>query len=469
MTFSANDILILVVVLAAALAFFFLLKRYFIMRDKIRMERGSVSAKDFGEIDVDDAGKMSEVLGAGDMSDGARSALTTLCRKGLSREMKTVFDEIDKKVKTVVEAKDLQYNQINEKYSKTLIEKKQTESVIKSIAEGLVVLNDRDEVIMMNPAAEKILDISMADQIGKPVRSLVKDEHLMSLATGKGSPEDTEVELNAGSENAKKVLRSSSAVIQNESGRTVGMVSVFTDVTKQREVEDLKSQFISNVSHELRTPLVAVRNSIVIILNEKTGSLTEDQKKYLLIAERNIKQLSRFVDDLLDVSKMEAKKMELHPAPASTEVIINEVCETLEAWAQTKNISIVRNVQSNIPDIKMEKERIVQVLINLIGNAIKFTPTGGIITVEAKLKTEEKGNLLLVRIIDTGPGITKENISKLFNKFRQVGGKNPNDKSGGTGLGLYISKELIELHGGTIYVESTPGEGAMFAFTLPIT
>ncbi len=468
MAFLFNDAIIFGLVCTIVLIFSFLLWKYFKLLNNIRMEKKSVSGENSGAIDAHLAGKMGEVLDLGEMSERARSAVAALCQKGLAGEVKTVFDEISRKVKTIVEEKDLRYKQIDKKYGETLVEKKRTESVIKSIAEGLVVLNDRDEIIMMNPAAEKMLDVRMTAQMGKPVRELIKDKHLMSLATDKRSPGEAEIELNSGSETARKILRSSSAVIENENGRTIGMVSVFTDVTKQKELEELKSKFISNVSHELRTPLVAVRNSIIIVLSEKIGSLKEDQKKYLSIAEKNIKQLSRFIDDLLDISKMEAKKMELHPASASIETLINETCETLEPWAWTKNIIIVKNVQSNIPDIKMDRERIAQVFINLIGNSIKFTPAGGIITVEAKLKTEESGNLLLVRVIDTGPGIAKEEIPKLFNRFQQLGGERPNDKISGTGLGLYISKELIELHGGAICVESEPGKGAIFAFTLPV-
>jgi signal transduction histidine kinase len=239
-------------------------------------------------------------------------------------------------------------------------------------------------------------------------------------------------------------------------------------VTKQKELDELKSQFVSNVSHELRTPLVAARNSLVVILGENAGNLTEDQKKYLSIAANNIKQLGRFIDDLLDVSKMEAKKMELHPTSVQIGTLINETCETLETWARTKNITIIKNVQDKIPDIKMDGGRIGQVLVNLIGNSIKFTPSGGSITVEAELKADGKNNLLVVRVIDTGSGIAKEDIPKLFSRFQQLKREDTNIKASGTGLGLSISKELIELHGGTIFVESEPDKGAIFAFTLPV-
>jgi signal transduction histidine kinase len=390
--------------------------------------------------------------------------VSDIFRKELDKEIV----QISAKYEGVIKEKSANEEIAWKKYEKTLVEKKQTESVIRSIAEGLVVLNDRNEVIMMNPAAEKMLEVQIKNQTGKPIQNLIKDTHLMSLATGNQSQGDVEIELNAGSENAKKVLRSSSAVIQNESGKTVGMVSVFTDVTKQKELEELKSQFLSNVSHEFRTPLVAARNSIIVVLGESANNLTENQKKYLSIAEKNIKQLGRFIDDLLDVSKMEAKKMELRPTSVSIGTVIDETRETLETWARTKNITIAKKVQDNIPEIKMDKGRITQVLVNLIGNSIKFTPNDGTVTVEASLKKEEKGEILMVRVMDTGPGIAKEDIPKLFNRFQQLDKGHANTKISGTGLGLSIAKELIELHGGTIYAESEPGKGAIFTFKIPV-
>lgn len=452
-----------------ALIAFFALSRYLRLLDNIRENTEAGSGKNTDAVRAKTAEKVREAFEAETMSEKARSALNALCRNGLTKDMEIVFDEMARKIKTVTEQKDIKFKEVNEKYNKTLGEKKQTESVIRSIAEGLVVLNNRNEVIMMNPAAEKLLDVRMAGQIGKPIHSMVKDRHLMSLASDKGSPGETEIELNSVSENTKKVLRSSSAVIENENGRTVGMVSVFTDVTKQREVDALKSQFVSSVSHELRTPLVAIRNSIAIIFNPKAGSLTAEQAKYLSIAEKNLKRLSRLIDDLLDISKMDAGKMDLRLAPASIEKLIDETCATLDAWAQTKDIEIVRNVRGNIPEIKMDPERIAQILTNLIGNSIKFTPAKGAITVEACVKEEGGKNMLLVRVIDSGPGISKEDMPKLFNKFQQAGGDRRSEDISGTGLGLYISKELVELHGGSVWAESARDQGAIFAFTLPIT
>jgi signal transduction histidine kinase len=188
----------------------------------------------------------------------------------------------------------------------------------------------------------------------------------------------------------------------------------------------------------------------------------------LSIAENNLKRLGSLIDDLLDLSKMEAKKAELHPEPVSMEQLINETCDSLEAWAGTKEIAIAKNVQRDMRQVSIDRKRIIQVLTNLIGNSIKFTPKGGTITISVNITPAEGRDMLIVSVADTGVGITKEDLPKLFNKFQQLGGDRSLHHVSGTGLGLYICKELINLHGGTIWAKSEIGKGSAFIFKIPV-
>jgi signal transduction histidine kinase len=226
----------------------------------------------------------------------------------------------------------------------------------------------------------------------------------------------------------------------------------------------MKTNFLSSVSHELRSPLVAMEKSINLILNKNTGPINESQEQFLSIADRNIKRLGRLINDLLDLTKLEAGKLDLKPQPSSIERIINESVEGLNTWAQTKSINIEHKIQDGLPLVNVDADRLIQVLINLIGNAIKFTPNNGNITVEAVLNKDKEE--LEVSVKDTGIGIDKENLAKVFDKFYQVGERSPADITG-TGIGLAISREIVELHGGKIWVESEKGFGAKFIFTLP--
>ena len=387
--------------------------------------------------------------------------------KELSKKIADASRELTDKYQAIIREKNLEYSGVEGKYKDSLSYKKQTESVLRSIAEGLVVLNDKGEVMMLNPAAEKLLGVKIQKQAGKSIAEVIKNEQLLSVVKKREDSDGREIELRTKNEAVKKTIRSSSAVIEDDKGQTIGMVSVLTDVTKQRELDELKSKFFSTVSHELRLPLVAVKNSISLILDKNTGKLTNDQQKIIEVADRNLKRLHLLIDDILDFSKLEAKKVELKIVPSSIEDIINEACDTFANWAKSREIKIIKKIQRNIPDIKCDPGRITQVLSNIIGNSIKFTPKEGTITIEAALTASGDNKEFMASIEDTGPGIAKEDIPKVFNQYQQVGDRSSRADIKGTGLGLYISKELIELHKGRIWVESELGKGAKFIFTIP--
>jgi PAS domain S-box-containing protein len=338
--------------------------------------------------------------------------------------------------------------------------KKETEAVIRSVAEGMVVVDAEGKVIMMNPAAERLLGVSNKEKIGKSLLEGLKEEQLVSLADKAGK----EIELVSAHDETKKVLRASSAVVENENGQTVGMVSVLSDITKQKELDRMKENFVASVSHELRTPLVAIDKSLSLVLDKNSGEISETQRQFISIAERNLKRLGLLVNDLLDLSKLEAGKMELKRQASSIDKVIQETVDSLNNWARTKSINMETRLEQGLPELNINPDRIIQVLNNIIGNAIKFTPERGSIFIEAKLNSRERQ--VQISVADTGPGIAKENLSKVFDKFYQAGERASNDISG-TGIGLAIAKEIVELHGGKIWAESEKGSGAKFIFTLP--
>jgi PAS domain S-box-containing protein len=353
---------------------------------------------------------------------------------------------------------------LQQKYQETLVEKKQTAAVLESIAEGLVVINNKGEVIMMNPAAEKLLGVSQKERVGRPLAENLKDEQLISMVRSSDT-EGQEIILNAKQDATKKVLRASNAMITDENGKTVGMVAVLSDVTKQREIDQLKSDFVSTVSHELRTPIVAMKHALSILIDQVAGPMNDEQKNFASIVQRNLDRLNTLINDLLDLSKLEAKKMELRLESGAIGAVIQSVCESLQPWASTKSITLTKRIAEDIPNVMLDPLRILQVLTNLLGNAIKFTPNQGRVTVEAKLSKE--GGAIEVSVSDTGVGIAKEDLPKLFTKFQQLGERSVSDM-GGTGLGLVIAKEIIELHHGRIWAQSDAKQGAQFIFTLPL-
>jgi PAS domain S-box-containing protein len=410
--------------------------------------------------------EIKEVIGSERSSQEVSAKLANLVGAEVNKRVSLHTQELNKKYETLIKEKTHNEEIAWKKYDKILADKKSTEAVIRSVAEGLVVVDARGKVVMMNPAAEKLLGVSKKDKIGKSLYDNLKEEQLISLVKDSRDKEGKEIELISPQDETKKTLRASTAVVENENGQTVGMVSVLSDITKQKELDRMKTNFVSSVSHELRTPLVAIDKSLSLVMNKSAGDLSETQERFLSIAERNLKRLNILVNDLLDLSKLEAGKVGLRVEPASIDKIITDSVETLNTWAQTKSITINTEFQQDLPKLSLDAARINQVLNNLIGNAIKFTPQEGIITVRANL--DPSGNAIEVSVADNGIGISPKDLPRVFEKFYQSGERVSTDING-TGIGLTISKEIVELHGGKIWAESERDKGAKFIFTLPLT
>jgi len=251
--------------------------------------------------------------------------------------------------------------------------------------------------------------------------------------------------------------------IEDNEEKSLGMVALLRDVTREREIERMKTDFVSIVSHELRTPLAAIKGAVDNLLDGIGGELGDVQQKCLTISKRNIDRLSRLISDLLDISRIEAGKIQIIKQPADISVIIKDVLFFFKEIADGKNILLEMAIEQNVPVLSFDSDKITQVITNLVGNAVKFTPTGGKITVKAFLS----GDYLQVDVIDTGTGISRQDLEKVFDKFYQVSRLETKGMYKGTGLGLPITKGIVEKHEGKIWAESELGKGAKFSFILP--
>jgi GAF domain-containing protein/DNA-binding response OmpR family regulator len=238
-------------------------------------------------------------------------------------------------------------------------------------------------------------------------------------------------------------------------------------IREMRELDRLKSQFLANMSHELRTPLNSIIGFSRVILKGIDGPVTELQEQDLNAIYNSGQHLLRLINDILDLSKIEAGKMELAFDDVNVADTITSVLPTVSGLIKDKPITLQKEIADDLPVVRADSVRIRQVLINLLSNAAKFTERGSI-TVSAQVETNEMGQPeIMIKVIDTGPGIAPEDQEKLFQPFSQVDAS-PTRKTGGTGLGLSISRRLVELHGGRIGVHSEVGKGSIFYFTLPI-
>lgn len=250
---------------------------------------------------------------------------------------------------------------------------------------------------------------------------------------------------------------------------------------KLAKLERLKSEFISIVSHELRTPLTSIKNSLDILMSGRCGEITESGDKFLSMAMRNVQRLSGIINDLLDLSKIEAGKMDFNFAPTNINTVIDYVKSALSEVAKSKGLTIITEEAENIPDIKADSQRLEQVLTNLVSNAIKFTPENKTITISSKLVNSKDihindyfkdsvklvdGDYVLVCVKDEGIGIAEKDLVHAFDKFAQIE-NSLSRKAGGTGLGLPIAKQLLEAHHGAIWCDSELNKGSEFYFAIP--
>lgn len=251
---------------------------------------------------------------------------------------------------------------------------------------------------------------------------------------------------------------------------------------KLEKLERLKSEFISIVSHELRTPLTSIKNSLDILLTGKCGDINEAGNKFLDMAKRNVMRLSGIINDLLDLSKIEAGKMDFHFKNINIHQVIDYVKSTLSILAKEKGLSLESRETDTLPEIYADSQRLEQVLTNLVSNAIKFTPEGKNITIVSELKNAEeievhpyfqeeiaklKGDYIVVSVKDEGIGIAEKDLLHAFDKFAQIE-NSLSRKVGGSGLGLPIAKQLLEAHNGAIWCNSIPDKGSDFCFAIPV-
>lgn len=250
---------------------------------------------------------------------------------------------------------------------------------------------------------------------------------------------------------------------------------------KLEKLERMKSEFISIVSHELRTPLTSIKNSLDILSGGRCGEVTENAAKFFDMAKRNVQGLSRIINDLLDLSKIEAGKMTFNFKTTNIKSVIEYVKSSLAGVAKSANLNLVVNINENLPEIFADSQRLEQVLTNLVSNAIKFTPAGKNIYINADIVNAENikpneifvedinklsGNYILVSVKDEGIGIDRKDLLRAFDKFAQIE-NSLSRKVGGTGLGLPIAKQLLEAHKGAIWCESELGKGSTFYFAIP--
>ncbi len=376
-------------------------------------------------------------------------------------------------------------------YSRTLEQKveqrtSEIKAIIDNMVDGLVVVNSKDQVTQFNPALAGMIGVSSkAISMAKSYREIFKDEEITNLVTStRENPKQVFSEEFSLPE--RRIGKAVATSIFSESKTSEGIlleanyldtVILIRDITAEKEVDRMKTDFISTVSHELRTPLTSVLGFAKLIQKKLEESIfplvqTDDKKVNRSIRQvtENIKiivsegtRLTKLINEVLDVAKIEAGKMQWNMQPLAISEVIDRAFSATSALFEQKDLTPVREIESDLPDVNGDKDRLIQVVINLISNAVKFTDRGSV-----TCRVTQDDQSLIISVIDQGVGISEADQPKVFEKFKQVG-DTLTDKPQGTGLGLPISKEIVAYHGGKIWVESEVGKGSTFSFTLPIS
>ena len=310
-----------------------------------------------------------------------------------------------------------------------------TEAIFTTMAEGVVVVDKDGKILMMNPQAEAISGKALSELSGQKIFDVAHLENqVLSLAKEIKSDGTRDLSgdiIQQGRDALNEAIKKSTEIIQNEDGKIVGSVSVATDSTKFREMEQLQQDFISNMTHELRSPLTSIKAALEMLARESKAD--DPGKNILNTAIRNSERLNSIIGDILDFSKLESGKLVFHQESTPPEEIVREAADAMKAWAGSKSLALTIRAEAGAPAVYADKRRTVQILINLISNSIKFTPQGGSIELSVDGGRGAHAGYVFFSVKDTGCGIKKEDQNRIFEKFVQV--RRREDR--GTGLGWH--------------------------------
>jgi two-component system phosphate regulon sensor histidine kinase PhoR len=350
--------------------------------------------------------------------------------------------------------------QIQARIKEVTAHKVQLEAILHSMFDGLMVVDNKGIVVMVNSSLKTMLQIEQ-DPFGKKPIEVIRNVDIQAIVDA--LIEDNEgvlsQELSLLSPHEKTFMIHASPVIRD--GATDGAVLVFHDITEIKHLETIRRDFVANVSHELRTPLSTIKGYAETLLD---GALTDatHAHEFVKIIYDDANRLALLVNDLLDLSKIESGKFTLYREALSLKPLVERVVAGLMQSAEEKKIELVVNIPDSLDKVYVDEQRISQVLLNLIDNAIKYTLPGGRVRIDAAVKD----NYIEVDIEDTGIGIPEADLPRIYERFYRVN-KGRSRTLGGTGLGLSIVKHIVQCHGGNVFVESVLAKGSTFSFTIP--
>jgi two-component system phosphate regulon sensor histidine kinase PhoR len=344
--------------------------------------------------------------------------------------------------------------------------KSSTEAILNSIRDAVLVTDDRDRIILANNAAETLFGFRFDPNARVLAADLTGIENLLPLIrksrAGRIAHVRHEIAFVCDGESA--VFDAVLSCSEDDAGRVSAVVAVLHDITREKEVAQMKNDFVSHVSHELKTPLASI-NAYAEMLVDGEAQDEETMHQFCSVIQGQAQRLTRLIDDILNISRIESGLIKVSKDNHSMALIIRDAVEMIKSYAQEKNIALNAQAPILCDQVYIDRDMLSQVVINLLSNAVKYTPAGGSIAVSSEVNDAD--NRITVTVADTGVGIPPEAVERVFDKFYRVEANNKYAK--GTGLGLNLVRQIVEtVHGGRVFVTSTVGKGSVFGFELPL-
>jgi PAS domain S-box-containing protein len=358
------------------------------------------------------------------------------------------------------------------------------DAIFRSMSDGVIVLDADDRIVDLNPVAEGIVDCPASEAIGEPAQQVLS--RWPDLVERYGRIAETHTEIAVGEGVVRRCFDLRISPLRDWRRRLTGRLIVLRDITARKSMEEelqtakeaaetanqAKNEFITLVAHELRSPMSAIEGSASLLAEQEVGPITEEQAEFLDIIESNISRMSTLVSDLNDISLIESGRLHLLMDLVSLAEIVNEVVRSNRVQIRRKHLRLNLDISPDLPPVWGDRHRLEQVLTNIVVNAWKFTPEGGEITIRAKCDSDgldDRGTteVIHVSVADTGLGIDPRDQAKIFQKYFRAGTKQAREIPG-TGLGLSLAKDIVEMQGGKIWFESEYREGTTFHFTVPL-
>lgn len=339
--------------------------------------------------------------------------------------------------------------------------------ILDSLGSGLLALDLGGRIVFLNRRMGDLLGVEPSEWLGRPGQDLASRVKELAGSVPKlrlEIPAETqgvisrEIEWRNGE--SLRYYREDAAALRDAAGRATGYLFAYHDISREKAIDRMKSEFISVASHELRTPMTSIKGSVDLILSGFAGDTSPEMQELLEIAQKSCDRLVRLVNDILDLAKIESGQSKLTRAPGDlTEIVVRSIC-AVKPLADRNEVRLRVERPQPLPVVELDADRIEQVITNLLSNAVKFSPPKGEVVVEI----HPVEDWVQCSVIDRGSGIPEKDLRRIFGKFQQL---SEGRKRGGTGLGLAITQALVEEHGGTIWVESVVNEGSRFIFRLP--